>query len=480
MAKKELDLGVQNRIRQSLEQRNSEDNALKSNLDSPENETKLKLERINYLNSITAKYEGNLQLGEKRWLDHVKINRDATIKDVYNTPLKKIGRFYGKLFPKSVSSKLWSNVTKWAGNLRDTVKDKVKNGIQSLSTVGEKAREGASNAISGLRNSIPNHLDKIKNALVAGGAKVFDFLERAFNNMNYSNVPQEGKQIRGQVAIYPPSDSKPSLLNKMVERIAERAQSQKRASWQTFSYDQLKNFLTQKGYGEAIPGLHRAITNGQESFQLQCPGQGDSSTSHDLNFSKNRDGKIQFNSIVTKIKNEDRPGEFKELKVHVNGARTPSSTESIKLLAGETICRHELNKNGELVKNLYSLNEFDMKHDPKNVRIDSYTADPEHVRRVVEALPHPPGTTREYKEKLIDSLTSGEKPLVPLQENGTKTNVYMKVGTVPGLMKYSDINNKSMQYSDVRKIMNPSKKVSEKVNQKKEGKRYAKKAQVRH
>lgn len=480
-----------NRFRDDLEQRNADDNALKANLSSPANLKQYKLDTIKYLNDLERKYGQMINPDEKRWQNHIKINRDALVKEVYNTPIKKLGRFLNKMVPRETAKKVWSNIKKGAGNLGNRIKDRVPTVISS--------------AFAGIKNAVAKNLEKVRSAVGNAGKKVLDGLKTGVQVisaivLNPVGLITEGLQAvtdflkwglegrhglaekhnarNGQDHIWQAQPK--SLLDQLRDRVVERNQAKQARAAKTFKIEQLKEFLTQKGYGSVIPELDHAIARGETDFQLTTKRIINSEpVKQELNFSNNKDGKMQFDSVNTVVRDPNNPGSFREFKAPVNGSKTLSGVESYKLLNGETICRHELNQQGELVKQLYRLNENDMKYNPRNVGADKFVADPEHVRNVVNALPLPPGATPEYKNGLVNALTSGERPLVALQENGIKTEVYMQVGTVPGLMKYADVNHKPVKYSDVKAVMNPPKKVSQKVDQEKQTRSSKKRPQVR-
>jgi hypothetical protein len=244
--------------------------------------------------------------------------------------------------------------------------------------------------------------------------------------------------------------------------------------------DQLRDFLKEKQFSSAIPALNEAIDKGDKNFQLQTHKIiGDKVVGYHLNFSKNDNGTIRFNSFEVGMKDEDNPGSYKSAKIGVDGMNTPSSSEAYKLLSGEKIYRKTENANGEVQERLYSLNENDMKNNPHDMRLNEYVVDRKHINDVVNALPHPPGTTEDYKKQLVDDLCEGKKRLIPLEEKG-KTNVHIQIGDKPGLMKYFDLNNKPVPYSAVREKLNNPLKTGEKVGQKNGNKQPIRRVPVRH
>lgn len=454
-----------NRFRDELALRTADDNALKANLSSPANLKQYNLDKIKYLNDLERKFGNMINPDEKRWQNHIKINRNELVKEVYNTPLKKLGRMYAKMFPKSASRQLWSKVKQTAGKLGSFLKDNAKRGVQSVvkntrKVVGEVVKRAPEVVASASKA-----LGAVKDFLLTSGIKVLDFIGQALSNHPPSN---EQTNQRNPTDSFPRIDDRPSLFEQLKTRLAEINRAKYLKQVQTFPVDHLKDLLMQKGFGSLIPELENAIARGDKDFKLTANKIiNNEPVKQELTFSDSKDGKLRFESVRTVIRDPNDPGSFKEIKLPVNGSKTFSSEQSYSLLKGDTVCRHEVDSADNIVKVLYRLNENDMKYNPRNARVDQFVANEEHVKNVVYALPHPPGTTRESMDRLVHTLVNGGKPLVPLQENGVKTSVHMQVGTIPGLMKYSDVNDKSLKYSEVKQILNPPKNVSEKIQQKK-------------
>ncbi|PTS99870.1 hypothetical protein DBR11_11385 [Pedobacter sp. HMWF019] len=530
---------IKNRIQKDLQERNAEDGSLRANLSSPGNDKKLDLEKINFLNKLVSTYKKDIANPEEaRWLEHAKINQSEQIKKVYNTPMKKLGRAFAKAFPKSVTAALWSKITKPIGEFRDKVKssaaalwskatkpigefrdkvkstasamwskatkpfvdlkDKVKNSAAALWSkttkplvdLKDKAKESVKKGfknltskasemlgkitkpLTALKDAIINQAGKAKDPIMDNILKILAFLNKQLSDGMEGRPGIFNNQKNGQ-----PLGSETLYIGKYMGTIDHT----RAPKVNTFQPDQLRDFLKEKQFSSVIPALNEAIANGDKDFQLKTKKIiGDKVVGYNLNFSKNDNGTIKFNSFEVGVKNEDNPGTYKTVKVPVNGMNTPSSSEAYKLLSGETICRQVETSPGVKENRLYNLNEQDMKNNPHDVRLNEFVADRHHINNVVNSLPHPPGTTEDYKKQLVDDLCVGKKRAVPLQENGLKTTVNVQVGEKPGLMKYSDVNNKPVKYSDVRASLNPPKKVVEKVGQKAENKKPIKRMPARH
>jgi len=217
----------------------------------------------------------------------------------------------------------------------------------------------------------------------------------------------------------------------------------------------LIDLLNKKGYGRAVKDLRAALEKGETDFSVKI-GKivGADLFTQQLNFAV-ADDQIKFYSVDTIFKDDMNPGQSKTLSLPVDGLRSFSSMDSIRLAKGETICRLEHVDDKHIEKKLYQVNPFDLKHNHPQKEVKRFIGRPEELIKGLDALPLAQKLTTQEKATLIEGLLSGQTAQVLLKHDNISMKVNLSVGH-DGRMSIRDLGSRSVTLSQIKQHLDVS------------------------